>query len=73
VSKKKLNDLRIKISSCRTTMAYAPESEVEGLNLKVGQWVTVVGECDKFHVAYVNNYDENLKLWFFMVEKEPIQ
>lgn len=71
--KKKLRDLRIKVASCRTLMAFADGVDVEKLELKVGQWVTVVGECDKPHVAYVTNYDKDLDLWFFMVEKEPLK
>jgi hypothetical protein len=54
-------------------MAYAPAQDLGELKLKEGWWVTVVGECEKPHIAYVNNYDENLNLWFFMVEKEPLQ
>lgn len=71
--KKKLHDLRIKVNSCRTLMAYVSADDLGDVHLKTGQWVTVVGECEKPHVAYVNNYDSNLNLWFFMVEKEPLQ
>lgn len=53
-------------------MAYASGLELRQLNLEPEQWVTVVGECDKPHVAYVSNYDRDLDLWFFMVEREPI-
>jgi hypothetical protein len=72
VSKKKLRDLGIKVNDCRSLMVYAPESETEGMNLKVGQWVTVIGACGKAHAAYVNNYDSDFNLWFFMIEREVL-
>lgn len=55
-------------------MAFAPQSEVKEHDLKVGQWVTVIGEaeCGKPHIAYVSNYDKDLDLWFFMVEGDVI-
>jgi hypothetical protein len=54
-------------------MAYTSADEIKDFNLRAGQWVTIVGECEKPHVAYVNNYDKDLNLWFFMVEREPLQ
>jgi hypothetical protein len=75
VAKKKLRDLKIQVASCNSLMTYAPAAELEDLNLKAKQWVTVVGqpECGKPHVAYITNYDKDLDLWFFMVEREPVQ